>query len=91
MKPDIVNSQGTGAAVVQQRLVRRFGVGDVVRMPHYELAGKERKRVWKITEESLGGNNQEGTYGMIPLDIADNEPIQVPCLILETHPEIEKV
>lgn len=75
----------------QKRISRFFQVGDIIRMPHYKTVGKYRWRVWKITAQYIGGLHQEGTYSMIPLDILENEPINIPCLILETHPEIEKV
>ena len=69
-----------------------FNVGDVIRMPHYDLAGgPHRKRVWKVVGQHLGGTNQEGTYALHPLDYTDNEPINVPCVMLETHPGIERV
>lgn len=39
----------------------------------------------------LGGEWQEGTYHLVPVDVHDNETIHVPCIILETHPSIERV
>jgi hypothetical protein len=73
-----------------QSEVRKFNVGDTVRIPHYETV-KGSFRVWKIVGCHLGATHQEGTYAMLPLDISDNEPIHVPCIILETHPSIERV
>lgn len=67
----------------------RFTVGDTIRMPHYETAGGFR--VWQVQGVHLGGERQEGTYHLFALDIHGNEEIQVPCIILETHPEIERV
>jgi hypothetical protein len=37
----------------------------------------------------LGGEKQEGTYHLRVVDMKDNAEIHVPCIILETHPEIE--
>lgn len=68
----------------------RYNVGDVIRMPHYYYS-TNRKRVWRVTGEHLGAIEQEGTYSLVPLDILENEPIHVPCIILETHPDVEKV
>lgn len=70
-----------------------FKVGDVIRMPHYNTAGgsEGRWRAWKITGCYLGATHQEGTYEMVPVDVKENEPIQVPCIILHTHPAIERV
>lgn len=66
-----------------------FKVGDTIRMPHYETSGGFR--VWQVQGVHLGGTFQEGTYRLMPVDVHDNEPIHVPCIILETHPEIERV
>lgn len=69
-----------------------FNVGDVIRMPNYPTAGgPTTKRVWKIIGVHLGGTGQEGTYAMRPVDYSVNEPIHVPCIILESHPMIERV
>lgn len=71
------------------RLSRSYSVGETLRMPHYETAGGFR--VWKVVGVHLGGEKQEGTYHLRPLDIKDNAEIHVPCIVLETHPEIELV
>lgn len=71
------------------RLSHSYSVGDTLRMPHYETAGGFR--VWKVVGVHLGGEKQEGTYHLRPLDIKDNAEIHVPCIVLETHPEIELV
>jgi hypothetical protein len=69
-----------------------FTVGDVIRMPHYDTAGgPHRKRVWKVVGQHLGATWQEGTYALRPLDYLHNEAIHVPCVMLETHPKIERV
>ena len=68
---------------------RGFKPGDTIRMPHYETAGGFR--VWNVQGVHLGGEWQEGTYQLVPVDVHDNEPIHVPCIILETHPGIERV
>ena len=68
---------------------KRFKPGDTLRMPHYETAGGFR--VWKVTGVYHGAERQEGTYHLIPVDMHENETIQVPCIILETHPEIERL
>ena len=66
-----------------------FRVGDTIRMPHYETIGGYR--VWLVQGVHLGGLFQEGTYRLKCVDVHDNETIHVPCIILETHPEIELV
>jgi len=71
------------------RQLQRFRVGDIIRMPHYATCGGFR--CWKVIAEILGGVKQEGTYQLQPLDVSDNETIQVPCLILESHPEITRI
>jgi hypothetical protein len=71
-----------------KREAKTFVVGDTIRMPHYATAGGFR--VWKVIGQYLGGTRQEGTYALQPLDVVDNQPIQVPCIILETHPGIER-
>lgn len=68
---------------------RSYSVGEVIRIPHYETAGGFR--VWKVVGVHLGGEKQEGTYHLRPLDVKDNAEIHVPCIVLETHPEIELV
>lgn len=69
--------------------IQKFTVGDVIRMQHYPTCGGFR--CWKIIGQYLGGVKQEGTYELFPLDVNGNEPIQVPCLMLETHPGIVRV
>lgn len=66
-----------------------FEVGDTIRMPHYETSGGFR--VWIVRSVHLGGDYQEGTYHLMPLDVHKNESIHVPCIMLETHPSIERV
>jgi hypothetical protein len=72
-----------------KREIQRFTVGDVIRMPHYPTCGGFR--CWKVIGEHLGGVKQEGTYELLPLDVVGNEAVHVPCLMLETHPEIVRV
>lgn len=84
---DRAGKQSAGSGVDQKRLVRRFSVNDTIRMPHYPTTGGFR--VWKIWAQKLGGTYQEGTYELKPLDVHDNAIIEVPCIMLETHPEIE--
>lgn len=66
-----------------------FSVGDVIRLPHYPTAGGFR--VWKVIGCFLGGENQEGTYELLCLDVAENNEIQVPCIMLESHQGIERM
>ena len=68
---------------------RIYTVGDVIRMPNYKTKGGYR--VWKIIGCYLGGENQEGSYELYPLDMNCGENIQVPCIILESHPNIVRV
>jgi hypothetical protein len=68
---------------------RTFKPGDTLRMPHYATAGGFR--VWTVQGVHLGGEKQEGTYHLRVVDMKDNLEIHVPCIILETHPEIELV
>lgn len=71
----------------ENKIVQRFSVGDIVRIPHYKTAGGFR--VWKVTARKLGATYQEGTYSLKPLDVNENASVEVPCIILETHPGIE--
>ena len=66
-----------------------LAVGDTIRVPHYSTA--KGFRVWKVTGVHLGAEKQEGTYALKPLDVSENEPVHVPCLMLETNPAVEKV
>lgn len=70
-------------------------VGDTIRMPHYNkdvgFCGFCGFRVWSVQAVNLGGEFQESTYALAPVDVHENELIQVPCIILETHPEIERI
>jgi len=69
----------------------RLTVGDVIRLPHYELAGgPERKRVWRVVGVHLGATYQEGTYELVPLDYSPNKQIQVPCIMLDSHISYER-
>lgn len=77
------------ACDLPSRLNRTFDVGDTLRMPHYETAGGFR--VWAVEGVHLGGEKQEGTYHLKTVDIKENSEIHVPCIILETHPEVELV
>lgn len=74
---------------LRKRPDRMFDVGDTLRMPHYETAGGFR--VWMVEGVHLGGEKQEGTYHLKTVDMKENSEIHVPCIILETHPEIELV
>jgi hypothetical protein len=69
--------------------MQQFTVGDVIRMEHYATCGGYR--CWKIVGMHLGGEKQEGTYELEPLDVYGNELIHVPCLMLESHPGIYRV
>jgi hypothetical protein len=66
-----------------------FSVNDVIRLPKYRT--RLGYRCWKIQGVHLGGVEQESTYELIPLDILDFYPIQIPCIILDTHPNITKI
>lgn len=72
-----------------RRPTRMLRVGDTLSMPHYEMAGGFR--VWTVKGVHLGGDKQEGTYHLKTVDMRENSEIHVPCIILETHPEIEVV
>ncbi len=73
-----------------KRPERSFKPGDTLRIPHYATAGGFR--VWMVEAVYHGAEKQEGTYHLKSLDInASDREIQVPCIILETHPEIELV
>ena len=67
----------------------QYQVGDTIRMKDYPTAGGWR--AWKVVGHHLGALYQEGTYALKPIDVSANESIQVPCIMLETHPEIERV
>jgi len=69
--------------------IRHFVPGDVVRMKHYPTTGGYR--VWKVEAVLLGATYQESTYRMRPLDVAENDTIHVPCIMLDLHPCIERV
>ena len=69
--------------------MQRFRIGDVIRIPHYPTCGGFR--CWKVMAETLGGVKQEGTYNLQCIDVHENETIQVPCIILETHPGIQRI
>lgn len=68
---------------------QKFKVGDTIRMPHYPTA--KGFRVWKIEAEKLGGEKQEGTFQLRPLDVVENCQIEVPTIMLESHALIERV
>ena len=68
---------------------QKFTVGDIIRMPNYGTVGGYR--CWKIIGPYLGNVKQEGTYELYPLDVNCGENVQVPCIILETHPHIVRV
>ena len=68
---------------------QRYQVGDTLRMKHYPTA--TGFRVWKVVGQHLGGEGQEGTYALTPLDVSENEPIHVPCIMLEMHPNVERL
>jgi hypothetical protein len=59
-------------------------------MPHYgTMPG--RYRLWLINSHHLGGTGEESSYELRSLDINDNIELHVPCIILQTHPDITKV
>lgn len=67
-----------------------FNVGDTIRMLGYETA--KHFRVWKIVGHHLGATMQEGTWALVPLDLAPGtHPIHVPCIMLEACSLIERV
>ncbi len=65
-----------------------FTVGDIIRIPNYDTC--KGYRVWKVIGVYLGGLKQEGTYELFPLDVSENKTIQVPCIMLETHPLVKR-
>ena len=70
------------------RFFQLFTIGDVVRLRHYDTTPEGRYRVWRVVGVYLGATEQESTYQLECLDVAENKPIQVPCLILESHPDV---
>jgi len=69
-----------------------FRPGDILRMANF--ASRGGYRLWRVVEVALGGLNQESVYRLQALDkgeYADDHPIYVPCLILETCPGIERL
>jgi len=68
---------------------RSYNVGDTIRMPNYPTA--TGFRVWKIVAEKLGGEGQESTYELNPLDVLENHKIEIPTIILESHSVIERI
>lgn len=68
---------------------KHFQVGDTLRMKNYPTAGGFR--LWKVISHNLGGMHQEGSYGLKPLDQTENEPLNVPCVMLENMDFIERV
>lgn len=77
-----MNPIGTGK-------LERYKVGDVVRMANYPTS--TGFRCWKIIGEYLGGEKQEGSYELLPLEVHGNRTINVPCIMLETHQGIVRV
>jgi hypothetical protein len=72
---------------------RSFKTGDVIRLPQYGADGGNigRSRVYKVVGCYLGADYQEGTYELESLDLkAPDHVIQVPCVMLESHPTIER-
>ena len=69
--------------------IQTFKVGDIIRMPRYETSSGYR--VWKVIGCYLGSVGQEGSYELYPIDMNCGETIQVPCIILESHPNIIRV
>jgi len=69
--------------------IQIFSTGDTIRMHHYPIC--DGFRCWKIIGVHLGKVKQESTYELLPLDVFENKTIQVPYLILETHPGIVKI
>jgi hypothetical protein len=63
--------------------------GDVIRMKDYPT--KEGWRLWKVIAVNLGALRQESSYELKPLDRKENKPIEVPCVMLELHPGIERM
>lgn len=75
-----------------KRRVQSFNVGDTLRMPNYDTAGGFR--VWSVEGVHLGAEGIESVYRLKALDVKRNalaNDTYVPCIMLETHPEVEKV
>ena len=66
-----------------------YVVGDTIRMKHYPTAGGFR--FWKVVGVHRGATKQEGTYALLPLDVSENKQINVPCVMLESHPGVERL
>jgi len=79
------------ATEAQAKPKSQFQIGDTIRMPHYSTKPNEF-RVWKICGHYLGCLGQEGVYWLKEIDLKENgNAIHVPCIMLETHPLIERV
>jgi hypothetical protein len=79
-----------GGMAVDLGEYRRFSPGDVIRVPGYATAGGYR--VWMVYGVHLGGEKQESTYELLPLDYhAGIHKCHVPCVLLEYDTRIEKV
>ncbi len=58
-------------------------------MKNYPTAGGFR--LWRVISHNLGGEHQESSYGLKPLDQTENRPLNVPCVMLESMTGIERV
>lgn len=67
----------------------KYDLGDILRIPNYPTCGGTR--VWEVTGVFLGALHQESTYELRPLELKENMPIQVPCILLETHTCVERL
>ncbi len=63
-----------------------YKVGTVIR-----LTTDKFLRFWKIVGVHLGALGQESTYALRTLDMDENEEIQVPCSMMDNHPNVEAV
>jgi hypothetical protein len=73
------------------RRVERYKVGDVLKVGGYDTAG-QRKRLWVVEAQHLGGEGQESVYRLRALDVGAPTTIEifVPCILLETNSEISR-
>jgi len=67
----------------------RYQTGDFFRCRNYSTT--HGWRVWRVVGVYLGAIGQEGTYECIPIDVNENKPIQIPCILLENNPNVQKL
>lgn len=64
-----------------------ISTGSVIRIPQYDTAGGYR--LYLVTATRLGATNEESVYEIYPLDVVDAKRMEVPCVLLDTHPGLQ--